>query len=260
MILKFLIVALFFFSSRIDLGWSQEIQTKERIISTFTGRIPQEWGEGVTGVRTRLNTSQKVLALTFDACGGPRGLGYDARLIQYLEAEKIPAALFISGRWMDANLEIFKRLSKKPQFEIENHGLKHKPCSAIGRSVYGIEGTKNVGEIYEEIELNASKMMNLTGRKPKYYRPATSYCDEICVEIASALGYEVVNFTVLGDAGATYSERQVKEALWNAPPSSIILMHMNHPESETAEGLIQAIPELKKRGFRFVKLSEFGLR
>jgi peptidoglycan/xylan/chitin deacetylase (PgdA/CDA1 family) len=181
-------------------------------------------------------------------------------LIQYLETEKISATLFISGRWMDANPEIFKKLSKNPLFEIQNHGLNHKPSSAIGRSVYGIEGTKSVGEIYDEIELNALKILNLSGRKPKYYRPGTAYCDEICVEIANALEYEVVNFSARGDAGATYSKKQVKEALSKALPSSIILLHMNHPESETAEGVIAAIPELKRRGFRFVKLSEFGLR
>jgi peptidoglycan/xylan/chitin deacetylase (PgdA/CDA1 family) len=117
-----------------------------------------------------------------------------------------------------------------------------------------------VGEIYDEIELNALKILNLTGHKPKYFRPGTSYCDEICVEIANAMGYQVVNFSILGDAGATYSKRRVKEALSKAPPSSIILLHMNHPESETAEGVIEAIPELKKRGVRFVKLSEYGLR
>ena len=108
--------------------------------------------------------------------------------------------------------------------------------------------------------MNALKIQTLTGRKPKYYRPAAAYCDEICVEIANALGYEVVNFSVLGDAGVTYTKRRVKEALSKAPPSSIILLHMNHPESETAEGVIEAIPELKRRGFRFVKLSEYGLR
>ena len=244
----------------IDSGQSQEIQTKERIISTFTGRVPKEWGERVRGVKTRLNTDQKVLALTFDACGGPKGSGYDGKLIEYLESEKIPATLFISGRWMDANPEIFKTLSKNPLFEIENHGLNHKPCSAIGRSVYGIKGTGSVGEIYNEIEGNALKILNLTGRKPKYYRPGTVYCDEICVEIANALGVEVVNFSVRGDAGATYSKKQVKEALWNAPPSSIILMHMNHPAGETAEGVMAAIPELKKRGFKFAELSEYGLK
>jgi peptidoglycan/xylan/chitin deacetylase (PgdA/CDA1 family) len=114
--------------------------------------------------------------------------------------------------------------------------------------------------MYDEIESNALKILDLTGRKPMYYRPAAAHCDENCVEIANALGYQVVTFSVLGDAGATYSKRKVKEALSNAPPSSIILLHMNHPESETAEGLIEAIPELKKRGFRLVKLSEYGLR
>jgi peptidoglycan/xylan/chitin deacetylase (PgdA/CDA1 family) len=233
---------------------------KKNIISEFTRRNPQEWGEGVRGVKTRLSTDEKVLALTFDACGGRRGGGYDARLIQYLETEKVPATLFISGRWMDANPEIFEKLYKNPLFEIENHGLNHKPCSAVGRSVYGIKGTKSVEEIYDEMEMNALKIQTLTGRKPKYYRPATAYCDEICVEIANALGYQVVNFSVLGDAGATYPKRRVEEALWNAPPSSIILLHMNHPDSDTAEGVIVALPELKKRGFRFFKLSEYGLR
>lgn len=249
-----------FFLGNIDCGQCQESLAKERIISAFTGRVPQEWGEIVGGIKTRLNTDQKVLALTFDACAGPRGSGYDAKLIQYLESEKISATLFVSGRWIDANPEIFKKLSNNLLFEIENHGLNHKPCSAMGRSVYGLEGTKSVGEIYDEIELNALKILNLTGHKPKHFRPGTAYSDEICVEIANALGVEVVNFSVRGDAGATYSKKQVTEALWNAPPSSIILMHMNHPESETAGGVIEAIPKLKKRGFRFVKLSEYDLR
>ncbi len=255
-----LILLFTLFPMGINCGQSQEIQTKEQIISTFTGRTPREWGEVVRGVKTRLNTEEKVLALTFDACGGRRRSGYDAKLIQFLETEKVSATLFISGRWIDENAETFKTLSKNRLLEIENHGLNHKPCSAIGRSVYGIEGTKSVGEIYDEMEMNALKILALTGRKPKYYRPAAAYCDEICVEIANALGYQVVNFRILGDAGATYSKRQVKEALSNAPPSSIILLHMNHPESETAEALIETIPELKNRGFRFVRVSEFVLR
>jgi len=260
MILKFLIYTFLFFLWSIDPGLSQEIQTRERIISTFAGKAPQEWGESVRGIKTRLNTDQKVLALTLDACGGPKGTGYDAKLIDFLASEGIPATLFISGKWMDANPEIFQTLTRNPLFEIENHGLKHRPCSAAGRSVHGIKGTKSVGEIYDEIELNALEILNLTGRKPKYYRPGAAYGDEICAEVASALGYEVVNFSVRGDAGATYSKKQVEEALLHSAPASIILMHMNHPEGKTAEGVSAAIPELKKRGFRFVKLSEFELR
>ena len=249
------------FSPRsIESAQLQEVPTKEQIIAKFSGRAPREWAEVVKGVKTRLNTDQKVLALTFDACGGPRGSNYDEKLIQYLENEKIPATLFLSGRWIDANPDHLQALSRNPLFEIENHGLNHKPCSATGRSAHGIKGTKNIQEFFDEIKLNDSKILNLTGRKPKYYRPGTAYCDEVCVEIANSLGYEVVNFSIRGDAGATYSKKQVEEALLHSAPASIVLMHMNQPESQTAEGVIATLPELKRRGFGFVKLSELGLR
>ncbi len=262
MIKRDVVIVICFFATFIGIvsqSLCQESTDRDRIISRFKGKTPREWGEKVTGVRRRLNTDQKVIALTFDACGGPRGNGYDATLIKYLKSEKIPATLFLSGKWIDANMEIFGELTKEPLFEIENHGLNHKPCSANGRSAYGIAGTKSVDEIFDEIERNAIKIQNLTGRKPKYYRPGTAHSDEICIEIANALGYEVANFSVRGDSGATYTKNQVTEALLNARPSSIILLHMNHPEGETAEGLTEAVPILKKRKFRFVKLSECTL-
>jgi peptidoglycan/xylan/chitin deacetylase (PgdA/CDA1 family) len=263
MIKRAFTILIFFFATSIGIagqGLCQESTNRERILSRFNSKAPREWGERVSGVKTKLDADQKVIALTFDACGGPNGNGYDAKLIGYLKSEKIPATLFISGKWIDANPEIFGKLAKESIFEIENHGLNHKPCSANGRSSYGIAGTKSVGEIFDEIEENAIKIQSLTGRKPKYYRPGAAYSDEICVEIANALGYDVVNFSVRGDAGATYTKNQVKEALLNAPPCSIILLHMNHPEAETAEGLIEAIPEFKMRGFGFAKLSECTLK
>jgi peptidoglycan/xylan/chitin deacetylase (PgdA/CDA1 family) len=258
--LTYLILFLTFSPWTIEQVQPQEIPTREQIIAKFSGRVPHEWGELVKGVKTGLNTDQKVLALTFDACDGPKGSNYDEKLIRYLENEKIPATLFISGKWIEANPDILQALSRDPLFEIENHGLNHKPCSVIGRSAHGIKGTKNIREIHDEIELNAFRIQTMTGCKPRYFRAGTAYSDEICAEIANALGYEVVNFSVRGDAGATYSKKQVKEALLHSVPASIVLMHMNHPEGHTAGGVMEAIPELRKRGFRFVKLSEFGLR
>jgi peptidoglycan/xylan/chitin deacetylase (PgdA/CDA1 family) len=260
---KDFIILIFFFAALIGIGGQglcHEPTHRERIISRFNSKVPREWGERVRGVKTKLDTDQNVIALTFDACGGPRGSGYDAKLIEYLKSERIPATLFFSGKWIDANPEIFRQLAKEPFFEIGNHGLNHKPSSMNGRSAYGIAGTKSVGEIFDEIEQNATKIEILTGRKPKYYRPGTAHSDEVCVEIANALGYEVVNFSVRGDAGATYTKIHVKEALLNARPSSIVLMHLNHPEGEAGKGLIEVIPELKNRGFGFVKLSDCTLK
>jgi len=259
-VLAFFVSFLTFSSWTVEFVWPHETLTREQIIAKFCSRSPQEWGEVVKGVKTRLNTGQRVLALTFDACGGPKGNGYDTMLIDFLTREAIPATLFITGKWIDVNPGPFQALSRTSLFEIENHGLSHKPCSSIGRPAHGRKGTKNVGDVVDEIELNDFKILGLTGRKSKYYRPGTAYCDEVCVEIANALGYEVVNFSVRGDAGATYSKKQVEEALLHSAPGSIVLMHMNHPERDTAEGVMEAVPELRKRGFRFVKLSEFPLK
>jgi len=234
-------------------------QLRKRMESKYAYCTPIEWGEVVHGVKTRLNTDKKVIALTFDACGF-REDGYDSELIEYLRREKIPATLFISGKWIDKYPEIFKRLSDDPLFEIGNHGLEHKPCSVNGRSVYRIEGTGNVGEVVDEIEKNARKIYDITGKKPVYYRSGTAFYDVVATKIADELGYVIVGFNVLGDAGAKFSREEVNEAFLGAEPGSIIIAHMNHPESETAEGVKLAIPELRIKGFTFVKLSDYELR
>ena len=107
---------------------------KERLVAAYKNQTPKDWGERVAGVKTQLDTSEKVIALTFDACGGPRGSRVDTVLIEFLRKEKIPATLFVSGSWIDAKPAVFKALAADPLFEIENHGLAHKPCSVNGKA------------------------------------------------------------------------------------------------------------------------------
>jgi peptidoglycan/xylan/chitin deacetylase (PgdA/CDA1 family) len=199
------------------------------------------------------------LALTLDACGSSTGKGFDAALIGFLEREHIPATLFINARWIDANPELFSKLAANPLFEIANHGLLHRPASVTGRSVYGITGTRNTGELVDEIEVNTRKIFALTGVRPRYYRSGTAYYDEVAVEVSKRLGQDVIGFSILGDAGATFSKEQVKTALLRAQPGDIAILHMNHPAGGTAAGVIAALPVLKRRGFRFVKLSDYDL-
>jgi peptidoglycan/xylan/chitin deacetylase (PgdA/CDA1 family) len=233
---------------------------KERLVAAYKTQTPKEWGERVAGVKTQLDTSEKVIALTFDACGGPRGGRVDTVLIEFLRKEKIPATLFVSGSWIDAKPAVFKTLAADPLFEIENHGLAHKPCSVNGNKAYGIKGTASVAEIVDEIEKNGRKIEAVTGGKPKFYRPGTAYCDEVAVKVAGELGYEVVNYNVLGDAGATRPKEKIREAMLKAEPGAIVILHMNQPRSQTAAGLKEAIPLLRQKGFRFVKLSEYPLK
>ena len=233
---------------------------EQQMADRFGSSIATQWGENMPGVRTRLATKEKVIALTLDACGSAKGKGVDARLMDFLAQEQIPATLFINARWIDANPELFRRLAANPLFEIANHGMWHKPASTSGRSIYGITGTRDTKELVDEIELNARKIEDITGKRPVLYRSGTAYYDEVAVEIANLLGHQVAGYSILGDAGATFSAGQVTAALLKAVPGDIALLHMNHPESGTGTGIMAAVPELKRRGFRFVRMSDYPLK
>ena len=235
-------------------------ELRSKCESVYQKQIPTSWGDRLAGIITHFEPGGKVIALTFDACGsGKKDGGYDAELIAYLKREKVPATLFISGLWADKHPEIVKALAADPLFNIENHGLHHRPCSVNGRSAYHIRGTKDPGEVVDEVELNTRKLVELTGVKPHLFRSATAMYDNVALKIVEELGYTAVGYNLLGDAGATYTASQVKAALLRANPGDIVLFHMNHPEGETCEGIKEAIPALKKQGFSFEVLSKLSL-
>jgi peptidoglycan/xylan/chitin deacetylase (PgdA/CDA1 family) len=251
-------------SSNIKEVRSEEIKESDNtefliknIEDKYKDSITTVWGEKQSGVISSINTKDKIIALTFDACGGEKGNGYDSKLISYLMKENVPATLFINARWIDANPEIFQTLSKNSLFEIENHGYLHKPLSINGKSVYNIRGTSNVHEVINEVYLNEQKIQKLTGKKTKYFRSGTAFYDNVSVSILKELGEKPVGFSIIGDAGATFSAEQIKEASLKAKEGSIIIYHMNHPDKHTAEGIIKSIPLLKEKGFKFVKLEDY---
>lgn len=231
------------------------------LIATITAasELPStmQWGENVTGVTTHFNSDKKKISLTFDACGGSaKSSQYDAGLIEFLIDNHIPATLFINARWIDANPDIFLKLASNPLFEIANHGTAHKPLSTEGKSIYGIKGTASEAEVIAEIEGNNEKIFALTGKRPVFFRSGTAYYDEKAVALARKHGMEIGGFSVLGDAGATFSAPKVAQQLINARSGDIIIFHMNHPEGGTREGIIEGINALLKEGFTFVRLSD----
>jgi peptidoglycan/xylan/chitin deacetylase (PgdA/CDA1 family) len=219
---------------------------------------PEQWGENVSGVATKFNTSKKEIALTFDACGGsPFSRGYDKELIDFLTLNKIPATLFLNGGWIEANLDTFKELQKNPLFEIANHGTKHKPLSINGKSIYGRNGTQSKEEVLEEVEGNNKLLESLNQKRPLFFRSGTAYYDEIAVDIVKKeLKMEIAGFSINSDAGATYNKATIISKLISAKNGDIVIAHMNHPEGFTAEGFMVGLKILKEKGFNFVKLSD----
>ena len=227
----------------------------DQVAARFVGQVPTQWGTAVDGVGTRLDATGAVIALTFDACGGPHGSAVDQDLIVLLEREQLPATLFLNQRWMMANPQVTDSLIANPLFEIANHGTHHKPLSTVGKSAYGIVGCASPAEVADEVESNHDRLTALIGHPPRFFRSGTAHYDEVAAEIVSALGETPVSFAINGDAGATYTVVEIGRALAHPPPGAIVLMHMNQPRRATAEGLAAALPALRAKGTTFVTLS-----
>ena len=233
------------------------VPTAEEIEKRYGAAVPSAWGEAIPGVVRRVPVAGKIVFLTFDACGGTNGSGYDARLIELLRREKVLATLFVNSRWIDANPGLFAQLARDPLFSIQNHGFTHHPLSVTGRSVYGIAGTASPREVYDEIMGCDAKIAALTGKRPRFFRSGTAYYDDVAVRIAHDLGYTIAGFDVLGDGGATFSAGKIEAAAQRIRPGSIVIYHMNRPKKATFAGLARVIPKLKAKGWRFAKLEEY---
>jgi peptidoglycan/xylan/chitin deacetylase (PgdA/CDA1 family) len=234
------------------------LKLKKKIVSEFEPEKSGQWGEFVKGVVENVNTRNKVIAFTFDACGGKNGNGYDKELTDFLHDERIAATVFVSGKWIDANFKAFLDLSKDTLFEIENHGLNHKPCSTDGKSAYGIKGTSDIGEAFDEMEANALKIEAITKCKPHYYRSATAFIDETCVNMAAKTGITVVSYGVLSGDGVAFASNSVIEdnVIKKIKPGAIVIMHLNHPEWYTYEAMRKIVPKLRQMGYIFKRLND----
>lgn len=213
------------------------------------------WGFNAKGVITHFKTNEKAAALTLDACGASLlSCGYDKRLIDFLRENKIPATLFVTSKWINANKKLFLELMNDPNFDVQNHGTNHMPLSMEGKSAYGIKGTNGAEEVKAEVMTNHEKVKALTGKNMTLFRAGTAHYDDESVALVNSLGYKVIGFAVNADAGATNSVAQIEEEMAKTKPGDIIIAHMNHPESHNSEGLSKALKKMKDNGWKFVKV------
>lgn len=214
-------------------------------------RAPAQWGMDLPGITTTFPSAGRQLALTFDACDG----ACDDALLDTLQTNAAPAALFLNSKWLDANPDRARQLAANPLFEIGNHGTRHVPLSVTGRSAYGITGTRSANEAVDEVWANHQRLTALTGKPPAWFRPGTAHYDDVAVQIVHELGEQPLGFTVNADYGATASAATVRSNVMGAAPGSIVIAHINHPASGTHTGFAEAIPAMQAAGWQFVSLS-----
>ncbi len=234
--------------------------TRKQAVAEFGGKPAGAFGLEVKGIHMDLPAGARGAALTFDACGGPHGEGYDLTLVKALRKHRAPATLFINRRWAKANHSLMLDLVADPLFEIANHGTSHAPLASRGQAAYGIPGTASIAQAYDEVMGNQHYLAETFGVEAKFFRSGTAHMDELSTRMTRELGLIPMNFTVNLDAGATFPVATVAAQTALLGKRDVGIGHFNRPNSGTGAGVARALPGLLKslesRDLRLLKLSE----
>ncbi len=197
---------------------------------------------------TRLPTTDKVVALTFDACESKTPAFLDRGIADYLLGEKIPFTLFVTGRFARHNQDALKDLAAHDFVELENHSLDHD--NHMERMTDE--------QIRHQIADNDELLAGITGRHTRFFRFPAGNHDDRGVALAEQLGYRVVHWRFpSGDPAKEVTAAHLEEwVLSQTRPGDILIFHINGRGWHTAEALPHIVAELRKRGYRFTTLAE----
>nr|WSX49224.1 polysaccharide deacetylase family protein [Streptomyces sp. NBC_00974] len=219
---------------------------------------------GLTPVFERAKQhTDKTVALTFDADmtsdQGPRaanGEHFDnPQLISTLRTLKVPSTIFMTGRWAEQYPDQAKSIGTDPNFEIANHSYSHHAFKA---PCYGLP-TLDEAAARADVDraFDAFRKAGAVNTVPYFRFPGGCYDDQALRAISTAKVTAVQWDVVSGDAFAKDPVAVAEQVLSGVKPGSVVVMHCTRSAAPVTEEAIRTIvPELRKRGYRFVKVSE----
>lgn len=196
------------------------------------------------------------VALTLDACTG----AFDRRIADVLLANRIPATILVTGRWLRHDRDgLAFLLAHRDLFAMENHGDRHTPPVLGGRSWFGLPGAADLDAVRREVSLGAADIRAAGGGRPAWYRAATGYYTPDALSAIRAMGVFIAAYSLNGDQGASLPAETVAAKIAAAVDGDIIVSHINQPGRPSGAGVAQGVLALKARGARFLRLDHLAL-
>jgi peptidoglycan/xylan/chitin deacetylase (PgdA/CDA1 family) len=192
-------------------------------------------------------TREPAVAITFDACATRSQVyGFDRKVFDLLKRERIPATIFVSGRWVEGHPDVMQELAADPLIEFGDHSYDHPHMAHLP-----------VARVVEEIDQTEAALAKY-GKHSVAFRPPYGEWSSRLIYVLQDLRLPTVTWDVVsGDPSAhTTIDGMVRNVVPKARAGSIIIFHINGRGWKTAEALPSIVRQLRERGFRFVPLSE----
>lgn len=193
-------------------------------------------------------TTEKLVALTFD--DGPNPLPQRTpALLDALKSVNAPGTFFIVGMMAERSPDLIKRMVAEGH-EIGNHSYSHPNLTYL--SPVAIE---------RELCRTSCIVRDITGVRPRFYRPPGGNFNTATVDTARALGMAGAYWTVDAirlETAPLPPENVTKYVLQNVSPGCIVLLH-NAPDN-TVASVVDMVKALRKSGYKLVTMSELVRR
>ncbi|SOC49532.1 Peptidoglycan/xylan/chitin deacetylase, PgdA/CDA1 family [Blastococcus aggregatus] len=197
---------------------------------------------------TVLPTSQRVVALTFDAGANAAAL---PSILATLAREGVRATFFLTGRWAAANPAGVTAIGAGGH-RIGNHSMTHPAFTGLSDAA-----------VSEEV-LAGQQAILAAGADPRpLFRFPSGDRDARTIAAVNADGYVAVRWTVdtlgwQGISGGRSAQEVTDRALAGLRPGEIVLMHIgsNPDDGSTldADALPDMIARMRAAGYGFVTL------
>jgi peptidoglycan-N-acetylglucosamine deacetylase len=203
-----------------------------------SSRTFQFFGELVS----RVETNEKVVALTFDDGPHPAGGQY---VLDALAAEQVHATFFLMGRDLETYPDLGRKIAAAGH-EIGNHTYNHQRMVGVLPST-----------VAKEVEDTDARIRATGYDKEIHFRPPNGKKLFALPHYLGEHNRKTIMWDVEPDSAGTPTAQQIEQDVLNqTKPGSIILLHpMYAGRDQTRQALKPIITGLKERGFRFVTVS-----
>ncbi len=257
----FLIFTYGYFSSKVYVGDEHSSAPNVSFAPEHMQPVaPKRASAPVYGLVRRVDVGQrKVVALTFDFCElETQTTGYNVKLVEFLQKNKIPATLFLGGKWLRTHARRGLELLSWPLFEIANHAWSHANFALLDAQ----NMDKQVQWMQAQYEALDAQRHAISGRiftpqRLSLFRFPYGRSSEAALRYMQKSGLMVIQWDVVGEIFEDDGTMQAAQALFRkVRPGSILLFHGNMVPKRTEVLVPKIVKLLQDAGYTFTSVGD----
>ncbi|GIC89333.1 chitin deacetylase CDA4 [Aspergillus udagawae] len=188
---------------------------------------------------------KKIVALTIDDAPSQ----YTQEIAAMLKTHSASATFFVIGSQVDGREAVLADLVRAGH-ELGNHAMRDEPSRALRDDVLSAQ----IAEVQARIH-DVYARAGVDEPAVRWFRPGSGFFSERMRRLVGALGLRIALGSVYPhDPQVPYARVNAAHVLSMVRPGSVIICHDRR--SWTGPMLTRVLPELRRRGYRVVTLSE----